>query len=430
MLSAVGLERLDDLFTTIPEDCRREKEMDLPPALTEWELIEHVDALAADMAVSPDYRLFLGAGSYAHFIPAAVGHLLGRSEFVTPYTPYQPEMAQGTLQGIYEYQTLTARLLGMDIANASLYDGASALAEALLMAVRITGRRHVAVSALVHPHYRQVLRTYLEPAGCRISVLPFDADGRTGPALPAGAEDLAAVVLQSPNFFGCLEDLRAAGERAHQAGALLVAAFTEPLAFGLYQNPGRQGADIVCGEGQSLGLPRSFGGPGLGMFAARAEHVRSMPGRLVGQAVDREGSRGFVLTLATREQHIRRERATSNICTNNSLCALGAAMYLATLGGTGLRQLARLNYDRAEYLKNGLVGAGFELPFTAPTFNEFVVAGPAAFARTYRRLLEKKIVAGIPLDPYFPELGNHYLLCATETHSRADIDELLKEVTA
>jgi len=359
MLAELGKARLDDLFEMIPENCRRRTELDLSPALTEWDLIERVDSLAATMATLPAYKLFMGAGSYAHFIPAAISYLLARSEFLTPYTPYQPEMAQGTLQGIYEYQTLTARLLGMEIANASLYDGASALAEALLMAMRITGRRHVAISALIHPLYHQVARTYLKPTGCRITLLPFDASGRTCIDLPADDDDLAAVALQSPNFFGCIEDLETWGEQVHASGALLIAAFSEPLAYGLFKSPGSQGADIACGEGQSLGIPRTFGGPGLGMFACKAKYVRNLPGRLVGETVDQAGNRGFVLTLATREQHIRRERATSNICTNNSFCALAAAIYMAALGRSGIRKLARLNYDKSEYLKKELAGAGF-----------------------------------------------------------------------
>ncbi len=430
MLAELGKARLDDLFEMIPENCRRRTELGLSPALTEWDLIERVDSLAATMATPPAYKLFMGAGSYAHFIPAAISYLLARSEFLTPYTPYQPEMAQGTLQGIYEYQTLTARLLGMEIANASLYDGASALAEALLMAMRITGRRHVAISALIHPLYRQVARTYLKPTGCRITQLSFDASGRTCIDLPADDDDLAAVALQSPNFFGCIEDLETWGEQVHACGALLIAAFSEPLAYGLFKNPGSQGADIACGEGQSLGIPRTFGGPGLGMFACKAKYVRNLPGRLVGETVDQAGNRGFVLTLATREQHIRRERATSNICTNNSFCALTAAMYMAALGRSGIRKLARLNYDKSEYLKKELAGAGFAIPFDAPTFNEFVVAGPDHFSKTYRRLLDRKIVAGLALGAYYPELENHYLLCVTETHTRTDIDTLIGEMQA
>ena len=428
MLGVIGLEGLDGLFATIPADCRFKGELQLPGALGEWDLDSHMDALAGDMAVAPKYRVYLGAGSYDHHIPASVTALIGRSEFVTSYTPYQPEMLQGTLQGIYEYQTLTARLLGMEVATASHYDGATALAEALLMAVRITGKNRIAISRAIHPHYRQVVRTYFAPTGCAIDELPFLGNGLTDLAALTGGDDLAAVALQSPNFFGCIENLGEAGGLAHGRGGLLVATFTEALAFGLLKSPGSQGADIVGGEGQSFGIPRSFGGPALGMLASRKQFMRNLPGRLVGRTRDRDGRGGFVLTLATREQHIRREKATSNICSNNSLCALAAAMTMASLGGTGLRSLAQLNHDKADHLKNGLSGAGCVLPFSAPTFNEFVVTAPGGFDALHRRLLAKGIIAGLPLGPYYPELSGHYLLCVTETASREDLDALVREV--
>jgi glycine dehydrogenase subunit 1 len=430
MLQAVGVESLDGLFASIPADCRRSAPMVLPHPLTEWELNAHIDRLAGRMAAAPDYKVFIGAGSYEHFIPASVGFLTSRSEFVTSYTPYQPEISQGTLQAIFEYQTLAARLLGMEVANASMYDGASALAEALLMAARITRRSKVAVSKAVHPLYRRVVDTYLKPTGLEVRELPFGPSGTTEPVALDDPADLAAVAVQSPNFFGCIEDVAAFSGRAHAAGALCVAAFSEPLAFGLFKNPGSQGADIACGEGQSLGIPRSFGGPGLGMFASRMAYVRNMPGRLVGETKDKEGRRGFVLTLSTREQHIRREKATSNICTNNSLCALTTAVYMASLGGTGMRELAQLNFDKAEYLKARLRDAGVSLPFGAVTFNEFVAAFPDGFDATYRRLIARGIVAGLPLGPYYPALKNHYLLCVTETMSKEDLDALAREVTS
>ncbi|MBN1103289.1 MAG: aminomethyl-transferring glycine dehydrogenase subunit GcvPA [Deltaproteobacteria bacterium] len=429
MLQAVGVKRLEDLFTPVPEDCRHPHDMRLPEPLTEWELVERLSLMSGSMGLGPDTKVFVGAGSYEHFIPQALLSLISRSEFVTCYTPYQPEMSQGTLQAIYEYQTLVTRLLGMEVANASLYDGASALAEALLMAVRVTGRKRVAISSLIHPHYRQVVRTYFGPSGCKIVELPYLRDGRTDLTPLEEGEALAAVALQSPNFLGCIEDLQAAGRSAHSTEALLVASFTEPLAYGILKNPGTQGADIACGEGQSFGIPRSFGGPGLGMFAATMKHVRNMPGRLVGETVDRDGRRGFVLTLATREQHIRREKATSNICTNNSLCALTAAMYMACLGGTGMGELARLNHDKCEYLKQEMRKAGFRIAFEAPTFNEFVVEMPAGFEASYSRLVEKGLVPGLPLAPYYPELSRHYLLCVTETKTRDDLDSLVREVS-
>jgi glycine dehydrogenase subunit 1 len=402
--------------------------MKLPQALTEWELNDHMDALAARLAVSPGYKVFLGAGSYDHFVPAAARYVLSRGEFVTSYTPYQPEISQGTLQAIYEYQTLAGRLMGTEVATASHYDGSTALAEALLMAIRVTRRKRVGVSAAVHPHHRQVVQTYFDPTGYEVAELPYAPDGRTDLTAIADLEDLAAVAIQSPNFFGCIEDLATAADNIHNKEALLVASFTEPLAFGLVKAPGSLGADIVCGEGQSLGLPRSFGGPGLGMLGSRKAFVRNLPGRLVGRTRDIEGRDGFVLTLATREQHIRREKATSNICTNNSLCALTAAVYMASLGAAGFRELAQLNHDKAAYLRDGLAQAGLQARFSSPTFNEFVVRFPDGFAATYDRLLEKKIVAGLPLADYYPELAGCALMCVTETASRDDLDNLIKEV--
>jgi len=427
MLEVLGLDRIEDLFSPIPSGCRRTEAMNLPEPLTEWELSEQMTAMANTVAVRPEYTLFLGAGSYDHHIPASVSYLLSRSEFVTSYTPYQPEMSQGTLQAIFEYQTLASRLLGMEVANASIYDGASALAEAILMTIRITRKNRIAISSAVHPLYRSVVRTYLRAAGFDIVELPVTEDGVTDISPIGQIDNLAGVAVQSPNFFGCIEDLQTAAERAHTQESLFIAAFTEPLAYGLLKSPGSQGADIACGEGQSLGIPRSFGGPALGLFAAKRQYVRNMPGRLVGQTVDKEGKRGFVLTLATREQHIRREKATSNICTNNSLCALAAVMYMASLGGTGLNALAKLNYDKCAYMKTTLEAAGLVIPFKSPHFNELVVTFSA---ETYSRLLAKKIVAGIPLETYYPEFSGYYLLCATETTSKKDIDALVKELSS
>ncbi len=428
MLKAVGIDSLEGLFTHIPRDCRRQETLKIPEALTEWELNDHIDTLAGNMAVSPEYKVFLGGGSYEHHIPAVVSFLLSRSEFVTAYTPYQPEVSQGTLQAIYEYQTLTCRLLGMEVANASQYDGASALAEAMLMATRVSRKKMVAVSRAVHPLYRQVLKTYFEPTDFKIVELPYLSDGTTDLSSLKDLKDLGGLAVQSPNFFGCIENLENIKQRFQNKETLLVVCFSEPLAYGLYKNPGQCGADIACGEGQSLGIPRSFGGPVLGMFASKMQYVRNMPGRLVGQTVDLEGKRGHVLTLSTREQHIRREKATSNICTNHSLCALAAVMYMAALGKTGFKRLAQLNYDKSEYLKSALARAGFKIPFSRPTFNEFVVEFPAGFKQTYQRLLKKKMIAGLPLIGFYPELKNHYLLCATETITRQDIDAFVEEI--
>jgi glycine dehydrogenase subunit 1 len=429
MLKKIGAGSLDDLFTSIPKDCRRKTNLDLPKAMTEWELNSHMSGLASQMAVCPDYKVFIGAGSYDHYIPEVIKQLLSRSEFYTAYTPYQPEMSQGTLQAIYEYQTLTTRLLGLDVANASMYDGASSLAEALLMAIRITRRKKVAISRLVHPLYRQVVRTYFAPTGFEVVELPVLASGQTDMTGLEEMETFAGVAVQSPNYFGCIENLANLGEKVHSDNkTLFIVSFTEPLAYGVLKNPGSLGADIACGEGQSLGIPRSFGGPGLGMFAAKKTYTRNMPGRLVGLTQDLEGKRGFVLTLSTREQHIRREKATSNICSNQGLCATAAAMYMATLGGTGIQKLAALNHDKAAYLQNKLKNCGFELPFDTPVFNEFVVKFPESFKKTYANLLSKKIVPGLSLTQDYPEFPDHYLLCATETMDKADMDLLVKEV--
>ncbi|MCB2170237.1 MAG: aminomethyl-transferring glycine dehydrogenase subunit GcvPA [Deltaproteobacteria bacterium] len=428
MLQAVGMPDLDGLFSTIPDACKRTDMLDIPE-LTEWELNDHMAALAGQMVSSADYKMFAGAGSYQHYIPEVTRYLLSRSEFVTAYTPYQPEISQGTLQGIFEYQTLICRLLAMDVANASLYDGAMAVAEALLMAIRIGRRKKtVAVSTLVNPYYRKVVETYFAPTEFTITWLPYRKDGTTDLSGLDQIEGLAGVAVQSPNFFGCIEDLKAAGKAIHAQDAIFITCFSEPLAYGVLKAPGALDADIVCGEGQSLGIPQSFGGPGLGIFAAKQQYVRNLPGRLVGQTVDADGKRGFVLTLSTREQHIRREKATSNICSNQSLCAMSAGMYMAALGGTGFRELASLNHDKAEYLKAALQAAGLEIPFASATFNEFVVKFPEGFDQRWQDLLQKKILAGIPMVCYYPELANHYLLCVTETRSKDDMDALVKEV--
>ncbi len=428
MLGVIGAGSIDELFSTVPADARMKSPLDLPAPMSEWELNDHMDRMASQSHASQGSKVFLGAGRYDHHIPAVVANLTARPEFVTSYTPYQPEISQGTLQAIYEYQTLISKLLGMEIATASHYDGSTALAESLLMAVRVTRRSRVAVSRLTHPLYRQVLATYLAPTGCEVIELPGNDDGTTSLAGLEGMDGIAAVAIQSPNFFGCLENLEAAAAKAHDMGALLAASFTEPLAYGLVKSPGSQGADIACGEGQSFGIPMSFGGPGLGVLASQARFMRNLPGRLVGKARDMEGRQGFVLTLATREQHIRREKATSNICTNNSLCALTAAVYLACLGGGGLRELAQLNHDKAEYLKRSLASAGLTIPFSAATFNEFVVRFPDDFNASLPRLFKKGIVPGLDLGEYYPELPGHRLICVTETKTRSQIDELVKEV--
>jgi glycine dehydrogenase subunit 1 len=431
MLATIGMQSLDGLFAPVPADCRMTDPWPLPAPKSEWELNDHLGRLAGTMQLSSKAKVLVGAGSYHHHIPETVRSLAGRSEFLTAYTPYQPEMAQGTLQGIFEYQTLTARLLGVDVVNASMYDGASALAEALLMGLRVAKKkRTVAVSKAIHPHYRAAARAYLAPAGYEVIELDVQGDGRTDLSGLANLNDIAAIALQSPNFFGVIEDLETSSAAIHEAGALFITCFTEPLAYGLLKNPGVCGADIVCGEGQSFGISRSYGGPGLGMFGCKQAFTRNMPGRLVGETKDLEGRRGYVLTLATREQHIRREKATSNICSNQGICAMTAGMYMASLGGTGIRQLARLNYDKTHYFKEALIKAGATIPFAGPVFNEFVAEFPGDFRNAYERLLARDIVAGLELGALYPHMAGRYLFCVTETIDKQTMDTIAAEVRA
>ena len=428
MLKTVGVSSLDELFKQIPERCRLKKSIDLPEAMNEWELCRHMRYFSNMMATAPEYKIFIGAGCYEHHIPAVVSNLMNLQGFVTSYTPYQPEISQGTLQGLYEYQTMICEIFGMDVTNTSLYDGASALAEALLMAVRITGRKRVALSKSIHPHYREVVKTYLETPGFEISEIPFNETGKTDISCLSESENLAAVAVQSPNFFGCIEDLSIIAEVVHRDDIIFIVTFTEPLAYGIFKNPGSQDADIICGEGRSFGLSQYFGGMSLGIFASKMDYVRYMPGRIVGKTKDAEGKRGFVLTLATREQHIRREKATSNICTDQSLCALGAAQYLASLGKNGFRELAKINYNKSEYLKQKLRKSGFLLKFEGPTFNEFVIKYPNGFDSAYESLIERKIVAGLKIEDYYPDLERCCLLCVTETKTKDDIDNFVEEL--
>ncbi len=428
MLDAVGAASIDELFAAVPQTSRFDTPPALPDPLDEWDLRRRFDELAA--SGGGDWQVYLGAGSQAHHVPAVVPALAGRSEFLTAYTPYQPEMSQGTLQAIFEYQTLISRLTGLAVANASMYDGSTAMAESVLMAQRVTKRRAVAVSRLVHPHYREVLATYLAPAGdVDVVELPALPDGRTDFSALASVDKPAVLVVQSPNFLGVVEDLAAAAEAVHAAGGLLAAGFTEPFSLGLVKSPGQCGADIAFGEGQGFGLGQSFGGPGLGIMAAKAEFMRQIPGRLVGETVDNRGQRGYVLTLSTREQHIRRGKAVSNICSNAGHAALTAAVYMAAAGGSGFRQIAQVNRDLAEYLKAGLIAAGFSPLFDKPTFNEFALRAPAGFDRVYESLKRERILAGLPLSRYYPEYDGAWLFGVTEVGGKADLDRLLDLVT-
>jgi len=423
MLATIGVGSLEDLLAGIPPKARLSRPLALPPAMAETDLVRHLRAMAATNADADSHACFLGAGAYDHAIPSPINHLILRGEFFTAYTPYQPEASQGTLRSIFEYQTMMAELTGMDVANASIYDGASALAEAALMAHAVTGRREIALSRGVHPLYRRVVETYGEGPDLRLRDVPL-GDGVTDlDALRKAVGDAtAAVVVQYPNFFGCLEDVRAAGEIAHAAGALLVVV-ADPVNLGLLTPPGALGADIVVGEGQGLGVPMSFGGPNLGVFAAKRELVRRMPGRLVGATVDRDGGRGFVLTLQTREQHIRREKATSNICTNVALCALMATIYVSILGKHGLRRVGELSTAKAHYAAAELAKVpGVRLRFGAPFFKEFALELPKAPERVVKRLLRDRILAGVPLKSFDRTMKQSLLVAVTEKRTREEID--------
>ena len=427
MLGRVGVGSLEELFVGIPPSVRLKRPLDLPPTLAEGELVRELKALAARNATPASHVSFLGGGAYQHFIPAAVDQLISRSEFYTAYTPYQPEISQGTLQAIFEFQTLICQLTGMEVANASMYDGASACAESALMAVRLTRRRKVLVSRALNPRWRAVIATYCRYVDLDVVEVGYGADGRTDLDDLAGKLDgqTAAVIAGYPNYFGAVEDLAALARLAQGAGAKLVAGAGEGVALGLLKSPGELGADIVAGEGQSFGIPVSFGGPYVGFFAARMKDVRAMPGRLVGETLDRDGKRGFVLTLATREQHIRREKATSNICSNQGLCALTATVFLSLLGKQGLREMAGQNLAKAAYAREQLARvAGLSLPFAAPAFNEFVVRSQRPVAELLAALEKQGFLGGIPLGSDYPELADAFLVCVTEQHRRGDIDAL------
>lgn len=430
MLQVAGVASVEELFAEIPEAVRTKRPLELPPPLSEGELIAHLRQLAEKNAHADRLVSFLGGGAYDHEIPSVVWHLAGQAEFVTAYTPYQAEVMQGELQAAYEYQTMLCELTGMEVANASMYDGASALGEAAVMSRDLTGRNRVVVSGAVHPHYRGVLRTYTRHLGIEV-VEVAQRDGVTPleeMRAAAGAET-AAVIVQSPNVFGCIEQGSAFAQMAHEAGALLVVAVAEPISLGLLRPPGEYGADIVAGEGQPLGNHLNYGGPFLGMLAARQAFVRRMPGRLVGMTRDRNGRRGFVLTLQTREQHIRRERATSNICTNEALIALAAAVYMAALGPGGMRRVAEVNARRAHYAMGQLTAIpGIRRAFTASVFNEFVIRTPLPPEQLNERLIEKGFQGGLALGDWYPELPDGWLVCVTEARTRKQIDAFAEAV--
>ena len=426
MLKTIGVDRIEDLFEAVPEQYRFPT-LDLPPALTEMEMMGELQAMADGNADASRYACFLGAGAYNHYIPSIVNHITLRGEFFTAYTPYQPEVSQGTLQSIFEFQSMMSNLTGMDVCTASHYDGATAFAEAALMAVAITRRPKVLVSRGVHPMYREVLATYTQ-FNEHLQIVEVDV---AAPIAELIDGQTAAVCIQNPNFLGQFEDVTQLGAQAHAAGALFVAA-VNPISLGLFQPPSEYGADIVVGEGQPLGVSLSFGGPYLGFFCTKRDYMRRIPGRIVGETVDRDGKRGYVLTLKTREQDIRREKATSNICTNQGLMALAACVYMAAMGKNGLQKAAHLSYQKAHYAAEQ-VGTleGFKLWGRTPFFNEFVVKCPVPVRSLNQILLDDlNIIGGYDLGKDYPELENHMLIACTETNTREEIDALAKGLMA
>ncbi len=425
MLDAIGKKAVGELFEQIPAGLRLRDRLNVPGPLSEPELLEYFEQASVESAC--DYVSLLGAGAYAHYRPVVIDALILRGEFLTSYTPYQAEISQGNLQAMFEFQTLIAQLTGMDVANSSLYDGSTAANEAVLMAMRLTRRNRVVVARTLHPEYRQVIETYLQHQGVEIAETPYASTGQIDlAALESVVNDqTAAVVVQSPNFFGTLESWAKIAEVVHKRGALLVSAVTEPLSLALVKPPIE--ADIVCGEAQSFGVPVAYGGPYVGFLATKEQFVRQMPGRLVGQTRDSEGRRGYCLTLATREQHIRREKATSNICTSQSLMALNATIYMCLLGKSGLRALAEQNLSKACYAADELGKVpGASLPFAASHFNEFVVKAPGDCGELLAALREEKVIGGLPLERFYPELKDHLLVCVTEIVSRRALDRMIE----
>jgi glycine dehydrogenase subunit 1 len=432
MLARIGVGRIDDLFADIPRDKLLPGPVDLPRAKGELEVERILGRLAARSVPAGSVPFFVGAGAYRHHVPASVDHLIQRSEFLTSYTPYQPEIAQGTLQYLFEFQTQVAALTGMEVANASMYDGSTGTGEAVLMAHRVTKRRKAVLSGGLHPHYAEVVQTLSRMAGDEVVALAPDVAG-TEDLLAAIDDGTSCVVVQSPDLFGNLRDLNPIAEKAHQHGALLVAVFTEAMSLGLVTPPGRMGADIVVGEGQSIGNALNFGGPYVGLFATRHKYVRQMPGRLCGETVDADGQRGFVLTLSTREQHIRRDKATSNICTNSGLCCLAFTIHMTLLGEAGLKRVARINHAHAVKLA-GLLGGvpGVEV-LNGSFFNEFTVRLPRPAAEVVERLAERGVLGGVPVSRLLPGAGldDLLLVASTETTTESDRAALaaaLKEV--
>jgi glycine dehydrogenase subunit 1 len=422
MLQQIGADSIDDLFSTIPQEYRLARDLDVPRQMGESEIVDYFRSVAKNSAAG--YTSFLGAGAYRHYRPVIIDSLVQRGEFLTSYTPYQAEITQGTLQAIFEFQTMICELTGMEIANASMYDGSTGAAESVSMAVRITRRTGIFVARTVHPEYREVMHTYAQHQGLGAETLGFGEDGRLDLAAleQSVSEETACVLVQSPNFFGVIENIPAIAEIVHKKGALLIVSIAEAISLGVVRPPVE--ADIVSMEAQSFGVALSYGGPYCGVIAAKEKYLRQMPGRLVGETVDKEGRRGFVLTLSTREQHIRREKATSNICTNQALVALMATIFLVVYGKEGIRELALHNLAKADYAaKQFSTSGGARLLFAAtPRFHEFVLETAEAPEQLNSKLLKQKVIGGLPLNRWYPELGHASLWCTTELNTREQID--------
>jgi glycine dehydrogenase subunit 1 len=432
MLARIGVNHVDELFADVPKNLLLEEPVDLPRRKGELEVERILSRMSSRNVSASSVPFFVGAGAYKHHVPATVDHLIQRSEFLTSYTPYQPEIAQGTLQYLFEFQTQVAALTGMDVANASMYDGSTGTGEAVLMAHRVTKRRKAVLSGGLHPHYADVVRTLSDMASDEVVTMNPDVSG-TEDILSQIDDKTSCVVVQTPDVFGNVRDLKAIADKAHQHGALLIAVFTEAVSLGLLKSPGSQGADIVVGEGQSIGNALNFGGPYVGLFATQSKYIRQMPGRLCGETVDADGSRGFVLTLSTREQHIRRDKATSNICTNSGLCSLAFTIHMTLLGEAGLSRLARINHANAVKLADGLAAVKGVEVLNRTFFNEFTVKLAKPAAEVVERLAEKGVLAGVPVSRLLPDAGldNLLLVASTEVNTdddRAALCAALKEV--
>ncbi|MGD8191597.1 aminomethyl-transferring glycine dehydrogenase subunit GcvPA [Brevibacillus ginsengisoli] len=431
MLEALGIQSIDELFADIPEEVRFKGELNISEALSEPELVKYMKGLAAKNVNFESHVNFLGAGVYEHYIPSVVNHVISRSEFYTAYTPYQPEISQGELQAIFEFQTMVCEMTGMEVANSSMYDGPTSMAEAAMMAAGHTGKPRVVISSAVHPEARQILKTYAYGQSVEVQEIGYSAQGVTNLAELEAAidEQTGAVIVQYPNFFGNVEDLQAIEKLVHSKGALLIVK-SNPVALGVLEAPGKLGADIVVGDMQPFGIHANFGGPHCGYFATTTKLMRKMPGRIVGQTKDENGKRGFVLTLQAREQHIRREKATSNICSNQALNALAASVSLSAIGKQGVQEMAMMNLQKAHYAKQAFAKANMEVVFQAPTFNEFVVKVGKPVAEVNKALLAAGMIGGYDLGRNYPELDGHMLLAVTELRSKQQIDTLVQEMEA